>query len=123
MFFYCNFPSQCWQKLVCNFDMRYVKSGPSWMLQKLSTGDSEEIIKIATRLWGIWNVQNKKLWENKNLTPYLALEWSSKQVSEWPEVRRNLRSLQSNIESLDRSERKRWGAPTEGEFKLNVMLQ
>ncbi|XP_074376719.1 uncharacterized protein LOC141718237 [Apium graveolens] len=86
-------------------DMSVVEHAPTWLLQKLSSGGSEEIITIATGLLGIWNSRNMRMWDNKVLTPALAMEWSKKQVI---------------VSTVNQAAVRTWIAPQEGEFKLNV---
>ncbi|XP_074355893.1 uncharacterized protein LOC141695553 [Apium graveolens] len=100
--------------------MSAVEYAPLWLLQKLSLGGSEELITIATGLWGIWNARNMRMWDSKVLTPALAMEWSKKQVNEWREVRKRSRGVQGSISTTNQAAARAWIAPQEGEFKLNV---
>lgn len=63
-------------------DMREVESAPVWLLNKISE-THDNIVKIATVLWDIWLVRNKKVWENENITPNLTVDMSSKQLLYW----------------------------------------
>lgn len=96
VFFDCDFAVQCWQYLGQHLDLTTIEHAPTWLLQKLSSVGGEEIITIATGLWGIWNARNLRLWDNKVLTPALAMDWSKKQVTEWHEVRSRNRGMQNN---------------------------
>lgn len=120
VFFDCEFATQCWQYLGHRLDMRAVEYAPSWLLQILSSGSSEEIISIVTGLWGIWNARNMRLWENKVLTSALAMEWSRKTVNDWREVKNRSRVLQKSSHSVEQTITNTWVAPQDGEFKLKT---
>lgn len=55
------------------YDMREVESAPEWFLHKLSTESSDNLIKIATVIWGVWWARNKRVWEGKTMTPAIAM--------------------------------------------------
>lgn len=82
VFFDWGFVIQCWQKIGLVFNMLSVESAANWMLNKIETDTHDIIIKIATVLWGIWLVRNKKVREDMNVTPNLAVEWSSNHIAE-----------------------------------------
>ena len=54
LFFDCPFASSCWQIMGLQYDMRTVESAPEWFLQQLSTETSDNLVIIATVVWGIW---------------------------------------------------------------------
>lgn len=88
LFWDCEFAKSCWQHIGLLYDMRTVKSAPEWFLEKLSTKSNDNLIKIATVVWGVWWARNKRVWEGKVITPKLAMEWSCKQVADWRRIRR-----------------------------------
>lgn len=54
------------------------------MLQRLAEDDDKKQVLLATE--GIWYARNSKGWESKNMSPTLAMQWSSTQVTQWREV-------------------------------------
>lgn len=102
------------------YDMREVYEAPSWVLHKLATISGDEATKVATVLWGVWYARNLKVWENKVLSPVLAMEGSSKQIMERREALARRTSEQSNSKSDQTRRIQRWAPPVEGVLKLNV---
>lgn len=68
------------------FDTIAVESCPEWLLQSLAMESEDKLIQIATVLWGVWLVRNKKVWDQKVLTPELAMQWSSTSILQWREA-------------------------------------
>lgn len=68
--------------------MREVDNAPEWFLHKLSTESNENLIKIASVVWGMWWARNKRVLEGKVVTPEIAMDWSYKQISKWREARK-----------------------------------
>lgn len=121
VFFDCNFATQCWQELEMNCDMMLVESAADWLLQKLEMETQQNIIRIATVLWGIWVARIKVIWEEKHITSSLAIEWSSKYISEWKFVvqKYNKPKVSESVSSGTSGE-SRWKTPVDGQIKLNV---
>lgn len=82
LFFECSFAKDCWQPVGLDYDMSEVEYVSTWMLNALSNGSTDELVKISTILWGIWFSRNKRIFENKNMSPVIAKSWSFKQVDE-----------------------------------------
>lgn len=61
-----------------SLDMSRVECAPSWLLQKLSLANNDEMTLIARVLWGIWFFRNKKVWDNKTVNSVIAMDWSAK---------------------------------------------
>lgn len=100
VFFDCAFASQCWQLMGMHFDMWSVEDAAEWLLNKLETGRYAELIRIAMTLWTIWFFRNKKVWDNKVVTPKFAVDWSLKQLQEWKSaVVSNLQTPQHSAEN------------------------
>lgn len=120
LFFDCRFAEACWQKAGLSYDMWEVESAPVWLLHKLCTETSENLIKIATVLWGIWWARNKRVWENKEITPDVAIDWSSKQVLDWREMQK--RRSQAHKQSLQPTVKPgtKWVPPPLDTYKINV---
>lgn len=120
LFFDCNFAKACWLKVGLSYNMWAVESAPEWLLDKLSTETSENLIKIVTVLWGIWWARNKCIWENKIITPEIAVAWSSRQLSDWREAnkKRALKNIQVPKPAADQVNK--WVRPSPGTYKINV---
>lgn len=60
------------------------------------------------------------MWENKVLSPEVAMQWSIKQVSQWREVQ-SLKTGRSNLRTQGQAlEAGRWKAPEVNKLKVNV---
>lgn len=119
-FFECEFATQCWNQLSCSSNMCDTDDAFDWLLQFLSSSSEEDIITIATGLWGIWYARNMRVWENKLLSPALTIEWSRKQIIDCREARRKQQTSQNNAAGSGRGTLLGWTTPALGEFKLNV---
>lgn len=82
IFFDCPFASNCWQVVGSQYDMLVVDSAPSWLLNKMESASLDEMHKVCTVLWGIWFWRNKRVWEEKVVTPNIAMENSFKSVQD-----------------------------------------
>lgn len=81
VFFDCEVAMQCWSKMGLSYDMITVENVPDWLLQRLTNAPSEEVIKVCIVLWGIWFWKNKKVRENKCVSPDFAMEESFRMVN------------------------------------------
>ena len=102
-----------------NYDMWSVENAADWLLEKLSTESSEVLTKIATVLWGVWFARNKKIFEERTMTPVVVMEWSRKQVQEWKEANKKHHATSRHISFVSQQESK-WTPPNLGSFKVNV---
>lgn len=59
VFFDCDFAIHCWQLIGLELDIWNVEHAASWLLNRLATDTHENVIKIATVLWGKWVTRNK----------------------------------------------------------------
>lgn len=57
-----------------------------WLLDKLCNETTNNLIKIATVLWGMWFAINKRIFEEKNMTPTFRMTRISKHIAEWRTV-------------------------------------
>lgn len=71
-----------------SYDMREVEGAPEWLLDKLNMEISDNLIKIATVIWGLWWAINQRVWEMKVISPEVVMAWNSKQVAEWKEAKK-----------------------------------
>ena len=86
LFCECPFAVECWNKSGLSIDMQDVESASTWLLDTINKENRETSQRIATVLSGIWFARNKKVWENKSITPSISMELSSKLVQEWEEA-------------------------------------
>lgn len=63
--------------------MGAVKILSIWLLEKLGTKSEGKLVKVVKILWGIWFARNRKIWEEKVVTPEIAMDISMKMVTEW----------------------------------------
>lgn len=120
VFFDCPFARLCWHYAGCDYDMSNVEFAPDWLIQKLASANNDEMMTICRVLWGIWFFRNKKVWENKVVNHFTAMDWSLKCFSDWRAAKASRATVQSaNSSSVPRNNHK-WQAPEAGGFKLNV---
>lgn len=108
IFFDCKFASQCWEYAGLKYDMHMVVSTPQWLIQKVNEGSSMEISKIVTILWGIWYWRNKRVWDDKLGSPSLAMDWSSKVVSEWKQAIKDKVKRNKKLDLGEQEKMQRW---------------
>lgn len=63
--------------------MQGIEDIPAWLLNKLSLENYVHLKKVVMLLWSIWFFRNKKVWENKSVSPQLVVDWSLQHVHEW----------------------------------------
>lgn len=121
LFYDWDFAKGCWSYVGLQVDCSTVEYAPVWVLQKLSTSTNEELQIICMVLWGVWYWRNKKVWEDKTVTPVVAMQFSLSVLSDWiaakhsgskPSVRpqRDATNQQPGI----------WKPPDAGNYKINV---
>ena len=120
LFFQCPFALACWSYYGAAYAMSTEDSASGWLLFKLDTCSSEEILLIVTVLWGIWFFRNKKVWENKRVTADIAMSWSAKTISDWKEARDKHAAQVVSKLSVRISPTVKWKKPDYGVYKLNV---
>ncbi|KAL8134789.1 hypothetical protein AgCh_009705 [Apium graveolens] len=120
VFFTCPFAIACWQHMGMSYDLFTEMSPSSWLLTKLASSSSDEILNIARVLWGVWFFRNQRVWENKSVTAATAMSWSIKNISDWKEALDDrARRRTSNSTSVIQRPVK-WRKPDLGSLKLNV---
>lgn len=120
VFFDCDFAKQCWGKLGLNYDMSEVEFIPEWVLKKLTDAPVDEVVKVCVVLWGIWYWRNKKVWENRVVSPELAMEGSFRLVKDWKEARGSRVLGSQNSSTRIQRQACSWFPPVEGVLKVNV---
>ena len=120
VFFNCPFALACWHVVDAGFDLSMEMSAPLWLLTKIETGPSEEILKIARVLWGVWFFCNKKIWENQIVTAEIAMAWSTKSIEDWKEAVG--KPANQGVITSQRSSQVpvKWSKPELGAMKLHV---
>lgn len=101
-------------------DASTVEEAPGWILDKMATEKNETKILLAKVLWGIWNARNLKVWEQKLLTPSIAMQWSNNQIVQWQKARKKQMKNGTSQVQHHGSDDCRWKAPTENRIKLKV---
>lgn len=120
VFFDCQFAAQCWSYAGLSYDMSLVESASEWLMQKIDEGVPNETSKIVMVLCGIWCWRNKKVWEDKLGSPSLAIDWSSKIITDWRKVMK-YKAKRCNKPGLSiQEEEHKWRPPEEGYVKVNV---
>lgn len=120
LFFDCRFAAACWHRVHLHYDMNNVENASVWLLNILCSEAHDNIVKIVTVLWAIWFSRNKKIWEDKDLTPDAAVAWSSKQIKDWQEVNKKRQGARIRTNSVGNVTEQRWKPPSRGELKINV---
>lgn len=95
VFFYYPFASSCWQYAGIVYDMQMVDFVPDWLIQKICNASMEEIEVVEKVLWGIWYFRNRKVWDDKVVTNVVAMDWSTKSISDWKVAKKN--KLQNQV--------------------------
>ncbi|XP_074352876.1 uncharacterized protein LOC141692031 [Apium graveolens] len=121
LFYDCDFITGCWSYVGLQFDWSTVEYAPDWVLQKLSTSTNEELQIICMVFWGVWYWRNKKVWEDKTVTPVVAMQFSLSVLSEWIAVKH------SGSKPIVRPQRDAtnqqpgiWQPPAAGSYKISV---
>ncbi|KAL8156888.1 hypothetical protein AgCh_001842 [Apium graveolens] len=68
----------------------------------------EEASVIATVLWGIWYARNSNVWDQRVLSPTVAMEGSKRQVSDWKEVMSRKHASRSNDNDGQQEHMQKW---------------
>lgn len=121
IFFDCTFAASCWQYVGVAYHMQEVECVSDCLIHKISNDPSEEVEVAAKVLWGIWFFGNRKVWENKVVNNVVAMDWSSKSISDWHMAKRTKcqNQLMDAAWTVARATHK-WKPPREGCMKLNV---
>lgn len=85
------FARRCWELTGPEFDLSEVEIMATWVLNKFEEMHSENLVHLVTVLWGIYYARNMKVWDDKVVTPMVAMDISSKMIQEW----RNAQQKQS----------------------------
>lgn len=102
-----------------SYDMWAEEDASIWLLNKLSYECYDKLNIIAMTLWGIWFFRNK-VWENKEVMPKFAMEWSLKQLSDWRSANNKIAKVKTPSMVHNQQSNAKWVALVPGSFKLNV---
>ena len=91
-----------------------------WLFGKISSALSDEIVKICIVLWGVWFWRNKRVWDDKTVTPAFAMDSSFKMYAEWLEAKKIQVSPPSRSNAEMQSTESKWCCPDTGILKVNV---
>lgn len=120
LFFDCRFAQECWKIVGLEYDMRDVEYVSEWLLNKLSNDTAENLGRISAVLWGVWFARNKRIFENKNMSPAVTMNWSMTQIKEWRDANNKRKSVDLNQRGVMQHQERKWVKPEPGYRKLNV---
>ena len=120
VFFDCQYAAQCWDHAGLQYDMMAVESAPEWLLNRVNEGTMQEVCKVASVLWGIWYGRNKRVWDDKLISPAIATDWSMRAVKEWQQAQKNRPDQVNSRESTVLKKSVSWRPPDAGSMKINV---
>ncbi|KAL8093239.1 hypothetical protein AgCh_035216 [Apium graveolens] len=102
------------------FDMGEVEDATIWLLEQLATENNDKLVKVVMTLWAIWFFRNKKVWDNKIVTPDFAVNWSLKQLQEWKIAVSKVIDSSERPTTVTRREGTKWTHLEQGKLKVNV---
>ncbi|XP_063936211.1 uncharacterized protein LOC135147251 [Daucus carota subsp. sativus] len=94
LFLDCQFAQDCWSEVNLNYNDREEEYAHEWFLNMLSKAPNDVLIRIATVLWDIWFVRNKRVFKNRLMSAAFGIQWSRKQVEEWQIANKKYGSVQ-----------------------------
>ncbi|KAL8111232.1 hypothetical protein AgCh_019083 [Apium graveolens] len=120
LFFDCHFARACWQIAGLEYEMGDVENVPEWLLNKLRNDTAENLGRIAAVLWGVWFARNKRIFENKYMSPATTMNWSMTQIKEWRDANIKRQATGLNERGAMHQQNRQWVKPEPGCRKLNV---
>lgn len=120
IFLDCSYAKQCLNHMELDFNTFSVKSCAEWLLNELAMGDKDHLRRLTTALWGVWSARNLLVWENKYMTPEMAMQQNSRQVAQWREMQKGKAWQPVGGTHLQEPKEVRWLAPIAGTRKINV---
>lgn len=118
LFVECQFARHCWANLGGDFETSVVEILSTWMLDMLGTETDSKLVRLTEILWGIWLARNKRVWEEKNLSPGLVMEISSRMVTEWQAAQHKSNSMVQSRAQVMPTKNTKWIPP--GWHNVNV---
>ena len=106
----------CWSYTGGEYDISNVEHLFTWVLERLSSETSLNLVRIASTLWGIWFARNMKIWEEKQLCLNVAMEIAIKMIDYWKKAQQGTQTTSSTKQST----RVKWKRPQVGWQEVNV---
>lgn len=103
-----------------DYDINEVEYVSEWLVNKLSTDTAENLGKVAAVLWGVWFARNKRIFENKFMSPTVTMNWSMTQIKEWRDAHKKRLALGLDQRGAKQQQDRKWVKPELGSRKLNV---
>ncbi|KAL8094028.1 hypothetical protein AgCh_035786 [Apium graveolens] len=120
VFLECEYARGCWDYSGCDLDISEVEDLSVWLLEKLGMEAETKLVQMTKVLWGIWFARNRRVWEEKLLSPMITMDISMKMVTEWRAAQNKVQgSVQASVISVAK-EQVRWQYPFAGWYKMNV---
>ncbi|KAK1356381.1 hypothetical protein POM88_049637 [Heracleum sosnowskyi] len=91
----------------------------SWMLNMLTNGTMEVLVKVVAILWGIWFFRNKKVWEDRMVTSQMVVNWGKTRIPEWNQAKKQVQYVGVS-KSAKSNQMHKWKSPETGSFKIYV---
>ncbi|XP_074352125.1 uncharacterized protein LOC141691290 [Apium graveolens] len=120
LFFDCRFAQECWKIVGLEYDTRDVEYVSEWLINKLSNDTAENLGRISAVLWRVWFSRNKRIFENKNMSPAITMNWSMTQIKEWRYANNKRKAIGLNQRGVMQHQERKWVKPELGYRKLNV---
>lgn len=77
LFFDCPFVVECWKYMGLQYEWANEETASDWRLKFISIADHGVLVRVATILWGIWRDRNLLVWDNKVISPSVAINGAS----------------------------------------------
>lgn len=102
------------------YDMSQVEDAWAWLLQKINSASTEEVVRIAKVLQGVWFFRNKKFWEQKTVSYVVGMDWSNKFFTDWNSATSRRNNRQNSDTKISPQLPQKWKPPDFECMKLNV---
>ncbi|WOH01628.1 hypothetical protein DCAR_0521012 [Daucus carota subsp. sativus] len=119
LFFECGFAKECWQQKGFDSNVWDIESSHEWLLHTLANGPDEILVKMVSVLWGVWFARNKRIFENRFMSPATVMAWSAKQILEWQIANKKV-SFSPHLSNRQQGDGRKWQVPEQGCLKINV---
>ena len=119
LFFECGFAKECWQQKGFDSNVWDIESSHEWLLHTLANGPDEILVKMVSVLWGVWFARNKRIFENRFMSPATVMAWSAKQILEWQIANKKV-SFSPHLSNRQQGDGRKWQVSEQGCLKINV---
>ena len=111
VFIECLDARRCWLTTDLNLDVSEIEELLVWLLEQLCTAPNAKLVTMTKVIWGIWMARNKLVWENRKMEPGIAMDVSSRLISEWQAAQRiEERKVTTTAPNTDKAKAK-WRSP------------